>query len=97
MAEAASDAGLGPPSYEQAITNGGQGWWLELVVPYVSVGDYPSLCLVSRRFYDVFCPRLWKDPLVTVRILGLDPGNGSYYDTAFPVHFMLLFCSPLPR
>ncbi|KEZ46042.1 hypothetical protein SAPIO_CDS0886 [Scedosporium apiospermum] len=75
MAEAASDAGLGPPSYEQAITTGGQGWWLELVAPYVSVGDYPSLCLVSRRFYDVFCPRLWKDPLVTVRILGLDPGN----------------------
>lgn len=67
--------GAGLPSYQDAVAARGLGW-LELVAPYVLTRDYMSLCLVSHRFYDVFCPRLWKDPLVTMRVLGLDLSNG---------------------
>ncbi|PKS11790.1 hypothetical protein jhhlp_001083 [Lomentospora prolificans] len=74
--------GAGPPSYQDAVTTGGQGW-VELVAPYVLTRDYVSLCLVSRRFHDVFCPRLWKDPVFTARILGLDPSNDFSWYIAF--------------
>lgn len=64
-----------PPSYEDAI--GTAHGWIALAAPYVAAADYASLCLVSRHFNDVFTPLLWRDPLVTVRKLGLDPADGS--------------------
>lgn len=63
-----------PPSYEDAV---GQKDWLDTVAPYVAIKDYRSLCLVCKRFYSRFAPRLWKDPLQTVRALGLDQGDGK--------------------
>ncbi|KAL1870411.1 hypothetical protein VTK73DRAFT_2649 [Phialemonium thermophilum] len=60
------------PSYQEAVAG---AHWLELVAPYAHVRDYPSLCLVSPRFYEQFAPRLWSDPLRTIRVLGLDPGD----------------------
>lgn len=65
-----------PPSYEAAVTTAHLGW-VTLAAPYVRAADYPNLCLVSRRFHDVFAPLLWRDPLVTIRKLGLDPADGS--------------------
>lgn len=65
-----------PPSYEDVVTTARLGW-AALAAPYVRAPDYPSLCLVSRRFYEVFAPLLWRDPLVTIRDLGLDPADGS--------------------
>lgn len=63
------------PSYQEAVRRCD---WLELAGPYIPVGDYTRLCLVSRRFYDHFAPRLWIDPIRTVRLLGLDPGDGEH-------------------
>ncbi|CAK7268651.1 hypothetical protein SEPCBS57363_003201 [Sporothrix epigloea] len=60
------------PSYDEAVSG---GHWLNLVAPYVAVQDYPKLCRVSRRFYDLFAPRLWRDPLQTVCRLGLHPND----------------------
>lgn len=65
------------PSYEEAVSG---GHWLNLVAPYVAVQDYPKLCRVSRRFYDLFAPRLWRDPLQTVRRLGLHPNDGTSFE-----------------
>ncbi|KAL1895285.1 hypothetical protein Sste5346_005432 [Sporothrix stenoceras] len=62
------------PSYEEAVTG---GHWLDLVAPYVALKDYSKLCRVSRRFYDQFAPRLWNDPLQTVRLLGLHPNDAG--------------------
>jgi hypothetical protein len=62
------------PSYDEAISRLD---WLALVAPYVSIRDYANLCLVSHRFYKLFAPRLWMDPLRMVRFLGLDPGDGK--------------------
>lgn len=61
------------PSYQEAVARSD---WLEIAGPYVPVRDYASLCLVSRRFYNQFAPRLWIDPIRMVRLLGLDPGDG---------------------
>lgn len=58
------------PSYGEAVEG---AHWLTLVAPYVAVQDYARLCRVSRRFYDEFAPRLWKDPLQATRLLGLRP------------------------
>ena len=55
----------------------GQKDWLDVVASYVAIKDYRSLCLVCKRFYNRFAPRLWKDPLQTVRALGLDEGDGK--------------------
>ncbi|KAG9506763.1 hypothetical protein J7337_000302 [Fusarium musae] len=44
------------PSYQDAISPD----WLPLVAPYVSPKDYPALCGVSRRYWDVFAPRIWS-------------------------------------
>ncbi|KAL0941642.1 uncharacterized protein CTRU02_204404 [Colletotrichum truncatum] len=60
------------PSYQDAISRLD---WLELVAPYVQCKDFANLCSVNRRFYATFAPRLWSDPLVTVRRLGLDPSD----------------------
>ncbi|KAI1374756.1 hypothetical protein F4677DRAFT_455234 [Hypoxylon crocopeplum] len=60
------------PSYEEAI---GSPDWLDLVAPYIPVVDWPRCCLVDRRFYRQFVPRLWQDPLVTIRHLGLHPND----------------------
>ncbi|KAM5343099.1 hypothetical protein ACJ41O_014065 [Fusarium nematophilum] len=51
------------PSYQEAVSSD----WLHLVVPYASPRDYPSLCRVSRRFWDCFAPRLWGDILRSCR------------------------------
>ncbi|OTA57909.1 hypothetical protein K449DRAFT_415924 [Hypoxylon sp. EC38] len=60
------------PSYEQAVSSPD---WLDLVAGYVLVVDWPRCCLVDRRFYSRFAPRLWQDPLVTIRRLGLHPND----------------------
>ncbi|KAI0133342.1 hypothetical protein F4776DRAFT_671354 [Hypoxylon sp. NC0597] len=60
------------PSYEQAVSSPD---WLDLVAGYVPVVDWPRCCLVDRRFYSRFAPRLWQDPLVTIRRLGLHPND----------------------
>jgi hypothetical protein len=62
------------PSYEDAVSRLD---WLELVVRYVSVRDFRSLCLVNTHFYRVFAPRLWNDPLRARRVIGLDPSDGT--------------------
>ncbi|KAM7186356.1 hypothetical protein V8F20_011423 [Naviculisporaceae sp. PSN 640] len=71
-----------PPSYLDATRRQD---WLELVAPYVSVRDYTNLCLVSKRFYDLFAPRLWHDPLTAARTLGLV----QQYDYEWYFRFML--------
>ncbi|KAI1337328.1 hypothetical protein F5Y15DRAFT_408153 [Xylariaceae sp. FL0016] len=60
------------PSYKEATTRQD---WLELCAPYVSVADWRRCCLVNRRFYRQFAPRLWQDPLVAIRELGLHPND----------------------
>ncbi|KAI1769915.1 hypothetical protein F4818DRAFT_308488 [Hypoxylon cercidicola] len=60
------------PSYEEAVASLD---WLDLVATYVPVADWPRCCLVDRRFYCQFAPRLWQDPLVIVRRLGLHPND----------------------
>lgn len=79
------------PSYEDAVATSGS--WVSLAAPYVSTADYPSLCLVSRRFNDVFTPLLWRDPLVTIRKLGLDPADGSLHR---PLSSQIPSCRKLP-
>ncbi|KAM7220882.1 hypothetical protein V8F06_003776 [Rhypophila decipiens] len=71
-----------PPSYLDATRRQD---WLELVAPHVSVRDYPALCLVSKRFYDIFAPRLWHDPLTAARTLRLV----QQYDYEWYFRFML--------
>ncbi|KAI1175111.1 hypothetical protein F4777DRAFT_342131 [Nemania sp. FL0916] len=56
------------PSYSEATSRLD---WLSLVAPFVPAFDWASCCLVDRRFYGHFAPRLWRDPLVTIRQLGL--------------------------
>ncbi|KAI8166642.1 hypothetical protein K4K49_003446 [Colletotrichum sp. SAR 10_70] len=60
------------PSYQDAVSRLD---WLELVAPYVEYKDFSSLCSVSTHFYAIFALRLWNDPLVAVRRLGLDPSD----------------------
>ncbi|OLN95232.1 hypothetical protein CCHL11_08165 [Colletotrichum chlorophyti] len=68
------------PSYEDAVSKLD---WLELVAPYVDDKDFARLCSVNSRFYTVFAPRLWNDPLVAVRRLGLDPSDDLEWYLAF--------------
>lgn len=63
------------PSYQDAVSRLD---WLGLVAPYVEDKDVAQLCSVNRRFYAVFAPRLWNDPLVAIRRLGLDPSDGTF-------------------
>ncbi|TEA15833.1 hypothetical protein C8034_v002004 [Colletotrichum sidae] len=60
------------PSYQDAVSKLD---WLELVGPHIECRDFANLCSVNKRFYAVFAPRLWNDPLVTVRQLGLKPSD----------------------
>ncbi|KAK1832767.1 hypothetical protein QBC39DRAFT_255956 [Podospora conica] len=55
-----------PPSYREATERQD---WLRLVAPYISLRDHASLCLVSRRFYRHFAPRLWNDPVAVLRVV----------------------------
>jgi hypothetical protein len=71
------------PSYEDATSRLD---WLELVAPYVPVRDLGRLCSVNRRFYRVFAPRLWNDPLPMVRTLGLQQSNGEHDMPPRPLH-----------
>lgn len=63
------------PSYHEAITRLD---WLQPVAPYVRFADYRALCLVSRRFWAVFAPRLWTNLLRSARLSGLQSGDGKY-------------------
>lgn len=67
------------PSYEEATLAPD---WLQLAAPYLTAADWRRGCLVSSQWYHQFAPRLWLDPLITVRDLGLHPNDGkrpSYY------------------
>ncbi|KAK1976013.1 hypothetical protein LZ30DRAFT_604308 [Colletotrichum cereale] len=68
------------PSYQDAVSRLD---WLQLVASYVGDKDLASLCSVNRRFYAVFAPRLWNDPLIAVRRLGLDPSDDLEWYLAF--------------
>ncbi|CAN8103428.1 unnamed protein product [Discula destructiva] len=52
------------PSYQEASPNPKE-WLVRLraVAPYVDKKNYHSLCLVSKHFYAVFAPLLFKSPL----------------------------------
>ncbi|KAI0970714.1 hypothetical protein F4678DRAFT_100191 [Xylaria arbuscula] len=60
------------PSYSEATT---QLDWLSLVASFVPASDWTACCLVDKRFYNHFAPRLWQDPLCIVRKLGLHPND----------------------
>ncbi|KAI1269748.1 hypothetical protein F5Y18DRAFT_371377 [Xylariaceae sp. FL1019] len=62
----------GLPSYHEATTRPD---WLSFVTPIVPPSDWARCCLVDHRFYRHFAPRLWQDPLVTIRKLGLHPND----------------------
>ena len=68
------------PSYSEATSSD----WLPLAAPYIPAKYYAELCLVSQRWYQEFAPRLWRDPLQTVRHLGLDPNDGECYLRLLP-------------
>lgn len=61
------------PSYNEATTGPD---WLSLVASFVPAASWVACCLVDRQFYSHFGPRLWQDPLVTIRELGLHPNDG---------------------
>lgn len=63
------------PTYHEATARAD---WLALAGPYVQFADYRALCLVSRRFWRVFAPRLWGDILDSAARLGLDPAEGEF-------------------
>ncbi|PNY29211.1 Leucine rich repeat domain containing protein [Tolypocladium capitatum] len=71
------------PSYRQATTTPD---WLGLVAPYVRFADYRSLCLVSRRSWLIFAPRLWADLFAAARLSGLDPGDDLTWWFDFVFH-----------
>ncbi|KAK1761257.1 hypothetical protein QBC47DRAFT_456887 [Echria macrotheca] len=55
-----------PPSYQEAT---GPADWLTIIAPKIPPRSYVSLCLVSKRFYRQFAPRLWNDPLAIIQVL----------------------------
>ncbi|KAI6780820.1 uncharacterized protein J7T54_007299 [Emericellopsis cladophorae] len=63
------------PSYAEATTRPD---WVPVIAPYVDFPDYHSLCLVSRRFWAIFAPRLWRDLLISVRRAGVDPSDDAH-------------------
>ncbi|PFH55255.1 hypothetical protein XA68_10259 [Ophiocordyceps unilateralis] len=71
-----------PPSYQEAVSRPD---WLVLAAPYVATADFASLCLVNRRCWSIFAPRLWRHLPVAVRRAGLDPGHDVewWFDFAF--------------
>ena len=62
------------PSYEEATLAPD---CLQLAAPYLTAADCRRCCLVSSTWYRQFAPRLWLDPLITVRDLGLHPNDGK--------------------
>lgn len=56
------------PSYQDAISPD----WLPLVAPYISPKDYPALCGVNHRYWDVFAPRIWSRIPRSDIVTGLD-------------------------
>ncbi|KAK7423877.1 hypothetical protein QQX98_000748 [Neonectria punicea] len=60
------------PSYREAMARPD---WLQLVAPFVVPSDYPALCLVGRRFWHVFAPRIWLNVLMSARQAGLQSGD----------------------
>ncbi|KAI0806545.1 hypothetical protein GGR55DRAFT_214603 [Xylaria sp. FL0064] len=60
------------PSYSEATSRRD---WLSLAASFVPVSSWTTCCLVDSRFYSYFAPRLWQDPLATVRSLGLHPND----------------------
>jgi hypothetical protein len=66
-----TDSGVLPPSYQDAMKRPD---WLHVVAPYVSISDYARLCLVDKRFYHQFAPRLWNDPLAVLRRFNQETG-----------------------
>lgn len=62
------------PSYQEATVAAD---WLQLAAPYLAAADWRRCCLVNSQFYQQFAPRLWLDPLITVRDLGLHPNDGK--------------------
>ncbi|EFQ34778.1 hypothetical protein CGRA01v4_01718 [Colletotrichum graminicola] len=75
------------PSYQDAVSRLD---WLQLVTSYVADKDLASLCSVNRRFYLLFAPRLWNDPLVAVRRLGLHPSDDLEWYLSFVFDHMQL-------
>ncbi|KAL2135791.1 hypothetical protein VTI74DRAFT_6857 [Chaetomium olivicolor] len=69
-----------PPSYQDATTTPD---WLELVARSIPIREYARLCLVSRRFYRHFAPRLWNEPLAVAGMLCQDS-----YDPEWLVRFL---------
>ncbi|KAK0706761.1 hypothetical protein B0T26DRAFT_790119 [Lasiosphaeria miniovina] len=70
-----------PPSYQDATRLLD---WLELAAPFIPAREYARLCLVSRRFYHHFAPRLWNDPLAVATRLSRHWADFERYQ-----HFML--------
>ncbi|KAK5997779.1 hypothetical protein PT974_00140 [Cladobotryum mycophilum] len=62
---------LGLPSYREATARPD---WLQLASSHVSFADYRALCLVDRRFWRLFAPRLWANLLGSARLSGLASG-----------------------
>ncbi|KAF4963573.1 hypothetical protein FSARC_8443 [Fusarium sarcochroum] len=56
------------PSYQDAVSAD----WLHIVAPYISHQDFPSLCRVSRRFWETFAPRIWGTIPRSDRVTGGD-------------------------
>jgi hypothetical protein len=64
------------PSYFDAVRRPD---WLPLVAPHVRPRDYAACCRVAAAWHVQFAPRLWNDPLVAARQLGLHPNDGEQY------------------
>lgn len=77
----------GLPSYQEATARPD---WLRLVAPYVPFDDYHWLCRVSRPFWSVFAPLLWRNPLQSLRLSGKDPSDGKF--DLFDVAQRVCFC-----
>ncbi|KAI0431373.1 hypothetical protein F5Y09DRAFT_198603 [Xylaria sp. FL1042] len=60
------------PSYSEATSRRD---WLSLAASFVPASSWTACCLVDSRFYSYFAPRLWQDPLATIRSLGLHPND----------------------
>ncbi|KAK4101854.1 hypothetical protein N658DRAFT_495788 [Parathielavia hyrcaniae] len=68
------------PSYQDATTRPD---WLEIVAPYIPIRQYASLCLVSKRFFHHFAPRLWNDPMAVLCLL-----HSDYMGVVAPQRFL---------
>ncbi|KAJ4261613.1 hypothetical protein NW762_007045 [Fusarium torreyae] len=67
------------PSYQDAVSAD----WLHLVAPYISHQDFPSLCRVSRRFWETFAPRIWSTIPRSDRVTDGDSEDASLFSSVF--------------